>query len=192
MRTEEWTLTWSRVEAARQGRGRLDYFFYIFFIVNSWTTETSFISSIKYCYLQYPCRLLCNPTTWVNQINALKAWTQQNIARSKDLFTPATSTQAQVKCGRNSTRINTNTGESTLLFFLLTPIINALKAQVQENQTSSFFSSCAWTLILWISDDQEKNDCVPSSHVSAYALVVGDLTELNCTGFACVHIASIN
>ena len=66
------------------------FFFIIFFIVNSWTTETSFISSIKYCYLQYPCRLLCNPTTWVNQINALKAWTQQNIARSKDLFTPAT------------------------------------------------------------------------------------------------------
>ena len=28
-------------------------FFYIFFIVNKWTTETSFISSIKYCYLEY-------------------------------------------------------------------------------------------------------------------------------------------
>ena len=66
------------------------FFFYIFFIVNSWTTETSFISSIKYCYLQYPCCLLCNPTTWVNQINTLKARTQQNIARSKDLFTQAT------------------------------------------------------------------------------------------------------
>ena len=65
-------------------------FFLIFFIVNKWTTETSFISSIKYCYLQYPCCLLCNPTTWVNQINTLKARTQQNIARSKDLFTPAT------------------------------------------------------------------------------------------------------
>ena len=64
------------------------FFFIIFFIVNSWTTETSFISSIKYCYLRYPCRLLCNPTTWVNQINAVKAWTQQNIAHSKDLFTP--------------------------------------------------------------------------------------------------------
>ena len=35
----------------------------IFFIVNKWTTETSFISSIKYCYLEYPCCLLCNPTT---------------------------------------------------------------------------------------------------------------------------------
>ena len=173
---------------ARKARLFFLYFFYCKFMDN----RDKFISSIKYCYLQYPCRLLCNPTTWVNQINALKAWTQQNIARSKDLFTPATSTQAQVKCGRNSTRINTNTGESTLLFFLLTPIINALKAQVQENQTSSFFSSCAWTLILWISDDQEKNDCVPSSHVSAYAFVVDDLTELNCTGFACVYVASIN
>ena len=65
-------------------------FFKFFFIVNKWTTETSFISSIKYCYLEYPCCLLCNPTTWVNQINTLKARTQQNIARSKDLFTPAT------------------------------------------------------------------------------------------------------
>ena len=46
--------------------------------------------------------------------------------------------------------------------------------------------------MLWISDDQEKNDCVPSSYVSAYAFVVDDLTELGCTGFACVYIASIN
>ena len=46
--------------------------------------------------------------------------------------------------------------------------------------------------MLWISDDQEKNDCVPSSHVSAYAFVVDDLTELSCTGIACVYIASIN
>ena len=128
------------MEAARRGRGRLDIFFKIFFIVNKWTTETSFISSIKYCYLQYPCCLLCNPTTWVNQINTLKARTQQNIAHSKDLFTPATKTQAQVKCGRDSTRMNTNTGESTLLFFLFSPVINAFKAQVQENQTGSFFS----------------------------------------------------
>ena len=30
--------------------------FYIFFYCKKWTTETSFISSIKYCYLQYPCR----------------------------------------------------------------------------------------------------------------------------------------
>ena len=58
------------------GRGRLDYFFLNFFIVKKWTTETSFISSIKYCYLQYRCCLLCNPTTWVNQINTLKARTQ--------------------------------------------------------------------------------------------------------------------
>ena len=65
-------------------------FLIFFFSVNKWTTETSFISSIKYCYLQYPCCLLCNPTTWVNQINTLKARTQQNIERSKDLFTPAT------------------------------------------------------------------------------------------------------
>ena len=66
------------------------FFFIIFFIVNSWTTETSFISSIKYCYLQYPCCLLCNLTTWVNHINTLKDRTQQNTARSKDLFTTAT------------------------------------------------------------------------------------------------------
>ena len=72
------------------GARKVRYFFLIFFIVNKWTTETSFISSIKYCYLQYPCCLLCNPTTWVNQINILKARTQQNIAHSKDLFTPAT------------------------------------------------------------------------------------------------------
>ena len=83
-------------------------------------------------------------------------------------------------------------GENTQVFFLFTPIINVLKAQVQENQTSSFFSSCAWTLTLWISDDQEENDCVPSSHASASAFVVDDLTELNCTGFACVYVASIN
>ena len=62
----------SRVKAARQGRGRLDFFLNIFFTVNKWTTETSFISRIKYCYLQYPCCLLCNPTTWVNQINTLR------------------------------------------------------------------------------------------------------------------------
>ena len=65
-------------------------FLTFFFIVNKWTTETSFISTIKYCYLEYPCCLLCNPTTRVNQINTLKARTQQNIARSKDLFTQAT------------------------------------------------------------------------------------------------------
>ena len=86
------------------------------------------------------------------------------------------------KCGRNSTRINTNTGESTHLFFLFSPVIHAFKAQVQENQTRSFYSSCACSLILWIGDDQENNDCVPSSHVCAYAFVVDDLTELSCTG----------
>ena len=41
---------------------RLLFFFIFYFIVNKWTTETSFISSIKYCYLEYPCCLLCNPT----------------------------------------------------------------------------------------------------------------------------------
>ena len=81
----------SRSNPAGTRKARLLFFFNIyFFIVNKSTTETSFISSIKYCYLQYPCCLLCNPTTWVNQINTLKARTQQNIARSKDLFTPAT------------------------------------------------------------------------------------------------------
>ena len=33
MRTEELTPTRSRVEAARQGRGRLDYFFLILFLL---------------------------------------------------------------------------------------------------------------------------------------------------------------
>ena len=53
-----------RVEADQQGRGRLDNLFYIFFffIVKKWTTETSCISSIKYCYLQHRWCLLCNPT----------------------------------------------------------------------------------------------------------------------------------
>ena len=46
--------------------------------------------------------------------------------------------------------------------------------------------------MLWITDDQEKNECVPSSHVSAYPFVVDDLTELSGTGFACVYVASIN
>ena len=55
-----------------------------------------------------------------------------------------------------------------------------------------FFPSCACSLILWISDDQEKNDCVPSSHDSAYAFVIDDLTELSCTGFACVYVPSKN
>ena len=55
---------------AGTGEARLLFFcifFLVFFffsvIVNKWTTETSFISSIKYCYLQYLCCLLCNPTT---------------------------------------------------------------------------------------------------------------------------------
>ena len=76
---------------------RLDYFFlYIFFIVNKWTTETSFISSIKCCYLQYLCCLVCNPTTWVNQINPLKAQTQWNITRGKGRFLLTAWTQASV------------------------------------------------------------------------------------------------
>ena len=46
--------------------------------------------------------------------------------------------------------------------------------------------------MLWIGDDQEKNECVPSSHVSADLFVVDDLTEPSCTAFACVYVASIN
>ena len=46
--------------------------------------------------------------------------------------------------------------------------------------------------MLWISDDQEKNECVPSSSVSADPFVVDGLTEPSCTGFACVYVASIN
>ena len=91
-----------------------------------------------------------------------------------------------------STSINTNTGESTHSFFLSLPVINAVKAQEQENQTGSFYSSCVCSLIEWISNNQEKNECVPSFHDSAYAFVVDDLTELSCTGFACVKVAGIN
>ena len=39
------------------------FFLKFFFYYKKWTTETSFISSIKYCYLQYQCCLLCNTTT---------------------------------------------------------------------------------------------------------------------------------
>ena len=78
---------------AGTGEARL-LFFCIFFIVNKWTTETSFICSIKYCYLQCLCCLLCNLTTWVNQINPLKAQTKWNITRSKGWFLPTTWTQA--------------------------------------------------------------------------------------------------
>ena len=46
--------------------------------------------------------------------------------------------------------------------------------------------------MLWITDDQEKKECVPSSHVSAVPFVVDGLTERSCTGFACVYVASIN
>ena len=53
---------------AGTGEARL-LFFKFFFIENKWTTETSFIPSIKCCYLQYLCYLLCNPTSRVNQIN---------------------------------------------------------------------------------------------------------------------------
>ena len=47
---------------AGTGEARL-LFFIFFFIENKWTTETSFIPSIKCCYLQYLCDLLCNPTS---------------------------------------------------------------------------------------------------------------------------------
>ena len=47
---------------ARTGEARLLFFWYLF-IVNKWTTQTGFIPSIKYCYLQYLCCFLCNSTT---------------------------------------------------------------------------------------------------------------------------------
>ena len=95
---------------AGTGEARL-LFFCIFFIVIKWTTETSFISSIKYCYLQYLCCLLCNPTTWVNQINTLKARTQWNITRSKDQFSLTTWTQASANSEDiNNKSISTNIG----------------------------------------------------------------------------------
>ena len=81
---------------AEAREARLLFFFGIFFLVNKLTTETSFISSIKYCYLQYLCCLLCNPTTWVNQINPLKAQTQWNITRGKGRFLLTAWTQASV------------------------------------------------------------------------------------------------
>ena len=57
---------------AGKGEARL-FFFNIFFIVNIWTTETNFIS-IKHCYLEYLCCLLCNSTTRVNQIKGSDTW----------------------------------------------------------------------------------------------------------------------
>ena len=51
----------SGMAGAREARVLL--FIYFFFIVNKWTPETSFIASLKYCYLEYPCCLLCNATT---------------------------------------------------------------------------------------------------------------------------------
>ena len=78
------------------GTGEARLLFFSFFFCNKWTTETSFITSIKYCYLQYLCCLLCNPTTWVNQINTLKAQTQWNVTRSKGWFFLTTWTQASV------------------------------------------------------------------------------------------------
>ena len=51
--------------------------------------------------------------------------------------------------------------------------------QHKNNSLYSLYSSCVRSLIVRISNDQEKNECVPSFHVSAYAFVVDDLTELN-------------
>ena len=51
----------SGMAGAREAR--VLFFIFYFFIVNKWTPETSFIASLKYCYLEYPCCLLCNPTT---------------------------------------------------------------------------------------------------------------------------------
>ena len=67
----------SRNSPAGTGKAR-SFFKNIFFIVNIRTTETDFIA-IKYCYLQYLCCLLCNPTIQVNQI---KSSDTLNIARS--------------------------------------------------------------------------------------------------------------
>ena len=42
-------------ESSPAGAREARFFFKIFFFtVNKWTTETSFISRINYCYLQYP------------------------------------------------------------------------------------------------------------------------------------------
>ena len=41
------------------------------------------------------------------------------------------------------------------------------------------YSSCVRSLIVRISNDQEKNECVPSFHAS----VLDDLTELNLLAF---------
>ena len=83
----------SRSNSAGTGEARL-LFLGIFFIINKWSTKTSFICSIKYWYLQYLCYLLCNLTAWVNQINPPKAQTQWNITRSKGFFLLTTWTQA--------------------------------------------------------------------------------------------------
>ena len=103
---------------AGTGEARL-LFFPFFFYCNKWTTETSFITSIKYCYLQYLCCLLCNPTTWVNQINTLKARTQWNITRSKDQFSLTTWIQASVNSEDiNNKSISTNIGTQRTYYIL--------------------------------------------------------------------------
>ena len=73
---------------AGTGEARL-LFFSIFFSVNIWTTETNFIS-IKYCYLQYLCCLLCNLTTRVNQIKG--SGTLKYCAHLRLIFTRSINT----------------------------------------------------------------------------------------------------
>ena len=78
----------SRNSPAGTGKARL-FFFNIFFIVNIRTTETNFIA-IKYCYLQYLCCLLCNPTTQVNQIKGSD--TLKYCAQCRLIFTRSINT----------------------------------------------------------------------------------------------------
>ena len=146
MRTEERTPTQSRAEAARQGPGGLDYFFKYFFTVNKWTTETSFISIMKWSIVILSTRavyFVIQLLEWTRKRNPKGSNTVQHCAQWRLVYTSDINTSTSfIKRGRYSTSINTNTAESMHSFFLFSPVINAFKEQVEEKQTSSLYFSC--------------------------------------------------
>ena len=140
---------------AGTGEARL-LFFCIFFIVNKWTTETSFIRSIKYCYLQYLCCLLCNPTTRVNQIN-------QRLGHIEILRAVKTDFHSQHKhkytFSEDLSNININTGKGTQLFFVSSPGINVQITYIRnkDNTRISSFHSLFLCCVSSVADDLTKH-----------------------------------
>ena len=131
------------------------FFFYVFFIVNIWTTETNFIS-IKYCYLQYLCCLLCNPTTRVNQIN-------QRLGHIEILRAVKTDFHSQHKhkytFSEDLSNININTGKGTQLFFVSSPGINVQITYIRnkDNTRISSFHSLFLCCVSSVADDLTKH-----------------------------------